>query len=443
MHSGEPPSTSASPAAACWSPAWAPACSSPCCRKSLRATTRLTGIEYDPVTARIARAIHPQARVLCEDYTRSLLAGGFDLAIGNPPFADRIVRADPTTAGLGLRLHDYFIARSIARLRPGGLALFVTSTGTMDKGSTVAREHIAGMADLIGAVRLPEGSMRATAGTDVVVDVLVFQRRAEGRAPGGKPWIDLAEIPVEGPVTRTKDTAEQTADADAPHAEVSEGSALTEVINQYFVAHPEMVLGTHAMRRGIYGPQLAYTCRPRPGDPPLEDLLNAALSRLPANIFTATAAAAVDEAEDTIAIRAGTAAEGATIKEGSYLIGPGGRLMQIVDGAAETVAVREGQGQPTAFHRARPRSSVACCRSATPCARCCAPRPPIALGGAAGQAAHRLRQLRPVLRADQPHQCLCRHRRGDRRGARDASPAEPRPVRRRSRLLAGRHHRGL
>lgn len=104
----------------------------------LRETTRLTGIEYCPVTARIARLVHPEARIRCEDYTRSRLGGGFDLAIGNPPFADRIVRADRATAALGLRLHDYFIARSVARLRPGGIALFVTSTGTMDKASRTA-----------------------------------------------------------------------------------------------------------------------------------------------------------------------------------------------------------------------------------------------------------------------------------------------------------------
>ena len=151
---------------------------------ALRDACQLTGIEYDPVTARIARLVHPEARVRCEDYTRSHLAGRFDLAIGNPPFSDRVVRADPVTRALGLRLHDYFIARSIARLRPGGIALFVTSTGTMDKASTTAREHIAGMADLVGAVRLPEGSMRASAGTDVVIDVLVFQRRADGQAAG-------------------------------------------------------------------------------------------------------------------------------------------------------------------------------------------------------------------------------------------------------------------
>jgi adenine-specific DNA methylase len=131
----------------------------------LRETTRLTGIEYCPVTAWIARLAHPEARIRCEDYTRTRLGGGFDLAIGNPPVADRIVRADRATAALGLRLHDYSIGRSIARLRPGGIALFVTSTGTMDKASRTAREHIASMADLVGAVRLPEASMRAAAGT--------------------------------------------------------------------------------------------------------------------------------------------------------------------------------------------------------------------------------------------------------------------------------------
>jgi adenine-specific DNA methylase len=162
--------------------------------EALRETCQLTGIEYDPITSRIARFVHPEALVRCEDYARSQLNGRFDLVIGNPPFSDRLVRADPVTRSLGLRLHDYFIARSIARLRPGGIALFVTSIGTMDKTSTVAREHIAGMADLIGAVRLPEGSMRASAGTEVVIDVLVFQRRADGEAPAGAAWIDLAKV---------------------------------------------------------------------------------------------------------------------------------------------------------------------------------------------------------------------------------------------------------
>ena len=298
---------------------------------SLHEACQLTGIEYDPVTARIARLVHPEARVRCEDYTRSHFAGRFDLAIGNPPFSGRVVRADPATRALGLLLHDYFIARSVARLRPGGIALFVTSTGTMDKTGTTAREHITGMADLVGAVRLPEGSMRATAGTDVVTDVLVFRRRADGEAPAGAAWIDPA--PVENVA------ADEEAD------DTGSTVSATIQVNRYFAEHPEMVLGEHAMRRGIYGPGLAYTCLPRKDGVALETLLTEALDRLPAGIFAASAESAADtDTGDEPGIRAGTAADGATIKEGSYLLGPSGRLMQIADGAAQFVAIKSGKG---------------------------------------------------------------------------------------------------
>ncbi len=291
----------------------------------LRPACQLTGIEYDPVTARIARLVHPEARVRCEDYTRSPLAGGFDLSIGNPPFSDRVVRADPTTRALRLRLHDYFIARSIERLRPGGLALFVTSTGTMDKVSTTAREHIAGMADLIGAVRLPEASMRATAGTDVVADLLVFQRRDAGQSSAGAAWIDLAAVEA------------------APDDDGDDADPAGIQVNRYFAEHPEMVLGDHAQRRGIYGPALTYTCRPRKDGTTFETLLTAALDRLPTGIFTPSAESEAGF-DDDATTEVGTAADGATIKEGSYLPGTADRLMQIVNGEAHAVAIKEGKG---------------------------------------------------------------------------------------------------
>ena len=300
----------------------------------LREACRLTGIEYDPVTARIARLVHPEAQVRCEDYTRSALGGGFDLVIGNPPFADRVVRADPATRGLRLRLHDYFIARSIARLRPGGVALFVTSTGTMDKAGTAAREHIASMADLMGAVRLPEGSMRAAAGTEVVIDVLAFQRRAEGQNPAGAAWIELAPVPC-------------AADDEGDEGDGAAGSdAACVQVNRYFAEHPEMVLGEHALRHGIYGPGLTYTCRPRRDGADLESQLTAALDRLPAGIVTPRTDCAGDPGSDNSpveAMRTGTAADGATIKEGSYLTGETGRLMQIVGGVQRPVVVKTGK----------------------------------------------------------------------------------------------------
>ncbi|HXQ21254.1 MAG TPA: hypothetical protein VN812_06230, partial [Candidatus Acidoferrales bacterium] len=318
---------------------------------ALRGAAQLTGVEYDPVTARIAHLIHPEARVRCEDYTRSNLAGGFDLVIGNPPFADRIVRADPTTSALGLRLHDYFIARSIARLRPGGIALFVSSTGTMDKASTAARGHIASLADLVGAVRLPEGVMHATAGTEVVIDVLVFQRRADGQMPSGPAWTNLVEVAVDGGEADADDVAESDASLpDAPSAPVESDDAERRhlrrgvvQINEYFACYPEMVLGTHAQRRGIYGPGLAYTCGPRPGAAPVETLLTEALNRLPSAIVTRSAEPTLTDDEDDPALLAGTAADGATIKEGSFFVGKGGRLSQIVNGRPVVVPIRQGK----------------------------------------------------------------------------------------------------
>ncbi|NKK81244.1 lactate dehydrogenase, partial [Rhizobium leguminosarum bv. viciae] len=134
-----------------------------------RAAAYVTGIELDPVTARIASLLQPKARIIKGDFARTDLAPIYDLAIGNPPFSDRTVRSDRAYRSLGLRLHDYFIARSIDLLKPGALAAFVTSHGTMDKADTTAREHIAKSADLIAAIRLPEGGFRRDAGTDVVV----------------------------------------------------------------------------------------------------------------------------------------------------------------------------------------------------------------------------------------------------------------------------------
>ena len=115
-------------------------------------------------------------------------------------------------------------------------------------------------------------------------------------------------------------------------------------INEYFACYPEMVLGTHAQRRGIYGPGLAYTCVPRPGAAPIESLLREALDRLPTAIVTPSAEPTATEDEDDAAVSAGTAADGATIKEGSFFIGKGGRLSQIVNGQPVVVAIRQGKG---------------------------------------------------------------------------------------------------
>ena len=168
------------------------------CPAALVGKQALIGVEMDPTTARIAKLLYPNARIQHEDFTKARLSELFDLAIGNPPFSDRTVRADNPAGELRLSLHDYFIARSVERPRLGGLAAFVTSRWTMDKVDGKARQHIAAMADLIGAVRRPEGAMHDRAGTDVVVDILFLQKRGAGTAPAGAAWDVLAEaVPAE------------------------------------------------------------------------------------------------------------------------------------------------------------------------------------------------------------------------------------------------------
>lgn len=288
--------------------------------EELRGACHLTGVELDPVTARIAALLHPHANIINQDFARTELPQHFDLAIGNPPFSDRTVRSDRAFRSASLRLHDYFIVKAIDRLKPGGLAAFVTSHGTMDKADARAREQIAGTADLVGAVRLPERCFRADAGTDVGVDILFFRKRRDGDAPGDDTWLDLAEI---YPATEHE-------------------SAIR--VSRYFAEHPEVVLGEHALASGPYGE--TYACLPRP-DVLLEDALTATTLRLPDAIYDGdpeTTGFDGDEAQTVVA-----SAAGVSIREGSYFVGKNTALMQVVDGTAVTIAVKKGRNADGVF----------------------------------------------------------------------------------------------
>lgn len=288
--------------------------------ETLSKVSHVTGVELDPVTARIVRLLQPRARILNGDFARTQLADHFDLAIGNPPFSDRAVRSDPAFRSLGFRLHDYFIAKAIDRLKPGGLAAFVTSSGTMDKADARAREHIGGMADLVGAMRLPEGSFRADAGTDVVVDILFFRKRRADEQAGDNTWLDLADIDV-----------------------ADEGGRVR--INRWFVDHPDMVLGYHAVTSGPFGE--TYSCQPTSDD--LETILDAAIERLPANIYDGEAPTIDFELEDEVVDAMAERPDDPKVREGSYFIGKGTALMQVVDGVAAPVEVRKGRSTDGIF----------------------------------------------------------------------------------------------
>ncbi|WP_236775403.1 DEAD/DEAH box helicase family protein [Agrobacterium tumefaciens] len=279
-----------------------------------REAAYVTGIELDPVTARIASLLQPKARIINGDFARTDLAPIYDLAIGNPPFSDRSVRSDRAYRSLGFRLHDYFIARSIDLLKPGALAAFVTSHGTMDKADTTAREHIAKSAELIAAIRLPEGSFRRDAGTDVVVDILFFRKRKPGEPDGDQSWLDVDEI---RPATD------------------DEGAIR---VNRWFARHPDFVLGIHAVTSAPFGE--TYTCLPRVGEA-LEAALSAAVELLPADLYDGEPTPVDIDLEDELGGIVDL--QPSAIREGSFFLDRSKGLMQMVDGSTVPVTMRKGR----------------------------------------------------------------------------------------------------
>ncbi|WP_174021916.1 DEAD/DEAH box helicase family protein (plasmid) [Agrobacterium fabrum] len=284
--------------------------------ETYRDAAYITGIELDPVTARIASLLQPKARIINGDFARTDLSAIYDLAIGNPPFSDRIVRSDRAYRSLGLRLHDYFIARSIDLLKPGALAVFVTSHGTMDKADTTAREHIAKSADLVAAIRLPEGSFRRDAGTDVVVDILFFRKRKAGESEGDQTWLDVDEV---RPATD------------------DEGAIR---VNRWFARHPDFVLGTHALTSGPFGD--TYTCLPRGGED-LETVLAATIDLLPADLYDGEPTPIDIDLEDELGEIVDLQPRDSAIREGSFFLDRSKGLMQMLDGSAVPVTMRKGR----------------------------------------------------------------------------------------------------
>ncbi|PJG47237.1 lactate dehydrogenase [Sphingobium sp. LB126] len=291
------------------------------CPDDLTDDTVFVGIENDPVTARVARALYPDQVIRCADFDQVSLPRDFDLAIGNPPFSNLSIHNRTPLGRLGLSLHDFFIAKSLEHLRPGGIAMFVTSRYSLDKSDPKARRHINGIANFLGAVRLPSKAMKEEAGTDVVVDILLFQKHDHALCSPPPDWIDLADVP----------------DSD-------EGSGPLR-INRYFLDHPDHVLGAHEWRSGQFG--MEYGCAPAPG----VDLATALPAMLRSialqheGVFhpierTTTLRDQFDVALD---LDIGTAADEAAFKEGSYLVS-GGVLHQIVDGVPSVVGVKSGRG---------------------------------------------------------------------------------------------------
>jgi len=276
---------------------------------------RRTGVELDGITARISRQLYPDATIFAKGFEETHLPDNFfDAVIGNIPFGnypvhDPAYRHSPVTR----TIHDYFLAKSLDKLRPGGVMALITSRYTMDKQDSTMRRYLAERAELVGAIRLPNTAFKANAGTEVTTDILFFRKRAPGPAPSreagtassgsassradGAAWRDLAPI-------------------DTPDGAVS--------VNEYFARHPEMMLGRMRLEGSMYRerePTLAGELSP--------ELLKQAVSSLPEGICAPRNAQ--DRARPPPEGNDLTDTDTAGVKDGAYAIRDG--LLAIRRGA--------------------------------------------------------------------------------------------------------------
>jgi N12 class adenine-specific DNA methylase/SAM-dependent methyltransferase len=213
---------------------------------------RMVGVELEPVTAAIARALYPDAEICHESFAdHRALEGSYDLVVGNVPFG-RVVLHDRRHNPSGHAIHNHFILKSLHLTRPGGLVLLLTSRWTLDARNPAARREMAELADLVGVVRLPGGAHRRAAGTEVVTDLVVLRRREPGRPPAGEGWELARPLGLPG------------------------GEAL---VNEHFHRHPEDVLGELSVGHGLHGPEELLVTAHGPAAPALAEALGRLVER--------------------------------------------------------------------------------------------------------------------------------------------------------------------
>ena len=221
--------------------------------KEIMDGAKLYGVELDTVTGRIASKLYPQTSVQIKGFEETNFPNDyFDIVVSNVPFGGYGVY-DSEYSRHKFLIHDYFIAKSIDKVKPGGIVAVVTSKGTLDKLNPTARKYMAERAELLGAIRLPNTAFRQTANTEAVTDILFFKKRAEKISDtSGIEWLGTG---------KTEDGFE---------------------VNNYFIRHPEMVLGTFAKETGLYG---AEGLTVKPDGRPLGEAIAAAVENLPQNVY--------------------------------------------------------------------------------------------------------------------------------------------------------------
>lgn len=217
-------------------------------------TAKLYGVELDNITGQIAKKLYPNANIQIKGFEKTTFSDNqFDIVVGNVPFGAYSVH-DSEYNKYNFYIHDYFLAKSIDKLKPNGIMAVITSSGTMDKQSPKTRKYLADRAELLGAIRLPNTAFKQTAGTEVVADILFFKKREEkiDAKLEDNSWIGTGEN--------------------------SQGYTL----NNYFIEHPEMVLGSLTEERGLYG---AISLTVKPDERELSNALEEAVTNLPSQVY--------------------------------------------------------------------------------------------------------------------------------------------------------------
>ena len=286
--------------------------------KSLKGS-KYTGIELDHVTADVAQNLYPGHNITRGDFIEARPPlDYYDLVIGNPPFSGTKIQADPKYPQRFM-IHDYFFAKSIDSVRPGGLLIYISSAGTMNKSDTSARDYLADRADLVGAIRLPQTAFKEN-GTEVTTDIVILRKRLDGQAEGNPSWRKSVKVTL-------------------PRVNGMAGEAF---VNQYFVDNPHMILG----EQGLYDTLTASDrigVREIPGSDLRTDLAQA-IKALPSDVMSQRTADIELEAIDT--------AHSET-KSGSYYLKDG--ILHQFDGEKALVILPRSKEHTTGM----PKSAIA------------------------------------------------------------------------------------
>ena len=270
-----------------------------------------TMVELDGITGLIAKHLYPNSDVRIQGFEKTNIPDNYmDVVIGNVPFGENVSVYDKAyPKKVTSSIHNYFFAKAIDKVRPGGIVMFITATGTMNNRDSTVRNYIMKKADLLGAIRLPNTAFKSNAGTNVVADILILKKRADKTSYSGEDFL-----------------------------EVSYDYNIGEYTNTYFAQHPEMVLGVAERARAQFG--WATTYKPIEGKGSLSDQIREAFSHIegkmeyPATLSREKTNFAVERATRT------TKENGLVVKDGKVYQNKGGELVEVskANGAAERIA---------------------------------------------------------------------------------------------------------